>query len=380
MPPMDDHDDLSGFISQMTAAVTNVRLYEAGHPRAGHYFNTTFSTLQQLLRSKQEITLLLIGNDLVVNNHPLPADAPNFARFHRLLREKGVERLTFIWGLSENEFRVFVEDLAARDDQPLKSSRCIKLGKVALRVKGEALNEDDESQTPQVKENLAAMREVRDEKYDEVKSLYSDARHHKKIDIRGVDDMVKGFIQGFAHGINPLGIMASLKSSDEYTFTHVVNVCILTMSQAESLGFSGNQLYQIGVSSMLHDVGKLFIPDEIINKPGQLTKEERSIIENHAIQGARYILRLDHIPKLAVLGALEHHIKYDGTGYPLLHRGWKTNIVSQMIAISDVFDALRSRRVYSDPKPQDIILDILKKEKGVAFNPMLVDNFMKIVK
>ena len=173
--------------------------------------------------------------------------------------------------------------------------------------------------------------------------------------------------------------MASLKSSDEYTFTHVVNVCILTMGQAESLGFEGNHLYQIGVASMLHDVGKLFIPAEIINKPGKLTDKERLVIETHAIKGARYLLRIDNIPKLAVLGAIEHHIRFDGTGYPSFGSGWKTNIVSQMITISDVFDALRSRRVYSEPKPQDLIYKILKEEKGKTFNPYLVNNFFKII-
>ena len=228
-------------------------------------------------------------------------------------------------------------------------------------------------------EKIESLREIRDAKLDEIKSLYGSAQRHRKIDIRGVDDMIKAFIQGFTYGINPLGLMASLKSSDEYTFTHVVNVCILTMGQAEALGFGGNQLYQIGVASMLHDVGKLFIPDEIINKPGRLTEEERSVVESHTTQGARYLLRIDHIPKLAVLGAIEHHIRYDGTGYPSFSGGWKPNIVSQMIAVSDVFDALRSRRVYSEPKPADFVFNVLNKEKGKAFNPFLVNNFMKMI-
>jgi HD-GYP domain-containing protein (c-di-GMP phosphodiesterase class II) len=228
-------------------------------------------------------------------------------------------------------------------------------------------------------EKIQPIREVHDEKLNEIKELYHTAQRYKRIDIRGVDDIIKAFVQGFTHGINPLGLMASLKSSDEYTFTHVVNVCILTMAQSEALGFEGNYLYKIGVASLLHDVGKLFIPEEIINKPGKLTDEERSVIETHTIKGARYLLRIVNIPKLAVLGAIEHHIKFDGTGYPSFGSGWKTNIVSQMIAISDVFDALRSRRVYSEPKPEDLIFKILKEEKGKTFNPFLVNNFFKII-
>ncbi|RZB32564.1 MAG: hypothetical protein SRB2_04256 [Desulfobacteraceae bacterium Eth-SRB2] len=154
---------------------------------------------------------------------------------------------------------------------------------------------------------------------------------------------------------------------------------MLTMSQAESLGFKGEQLYEIGIAAVLHDSGKLFIPDEILNKPGRLTDNERSIIETHTVKGAQYILGLKNISKLAVLGALEHHIKYDGTGYPNISKKWKPNIVSQMIAIADVFDAMRSRRVYKDAKPVSLIVKILTQEKGTSFNPLLVDNFLKLL-
>jgi HD-GYP domain-containing protein (c-di-GMP phosphodiesterase class II) len=199
------------------------------------------------------------------------------------------------------------------------------------------------------------------------------------MDIRGVGDMVKAFIGGFARGLNPLGLLASLKSSDEYTFTHVVNVCILTMSQAESLGIAGQHLYNIGISSVMHDVGKLFIPEEILNKPGALTVQERQVIESHTVLGAQYLLRMKDIPHLAVLGALEHHLKYDGSGYPKLSAAWKPNIASQMIAVADVFDALRSRRSYSEPMSMKVAVKILTEEKGTTFHPILVDNFLKLI-
>jgi HD-GYP domain-containing protein (c-di-GMP phosphodiesterase class II) len=204
-------------------------------------------------------------------------------------------------------------------------------------------------------------------------------KKQQQIDLRGVDDLLKAFIKGFSEGINPITLLASLKSSDEYTFTHVVNVCILTMSQAETLGFTGEHLYQIGIASVLHDVGKLYVPDGIINKPGKLTSKEREIIETHTTQGAKYIIGIGNMPKLAVLGALEHHIKFDGSGYPTIKGGWEPNIVSQMIAIADVFDAMRSRRAYSEPKPQEKIVSILKQESGTSFNPTLVKNFLRLI-
>ena len=151
------------------------------------------------------------------------------------------------------------------------------------------------------------------------------------------------------------------------------------MSQAEALGFHGAQLHHIGVASILHDVGKLFIPDEILSKPAALTPEERRIMETHALQGYRYLMENGRVPKLSVLSALEHHIKYDGSGYPHFKKGWQPSIVSQMVAIADVFDAMRSRRAYQGPRPLDIILGVLNKGKGSDFNPLLVNNFLKLI-
>lgn len=214
---------------------------------------------------------------------------------------------------------------------------------------------------------------------DALKELYFSIKKHKKIDVRGVDEIVKNFIQGFRREMNPLSLLASLKSVHEYTFTHVTNVCILTMTQAESLGFHGEQLHQIGVASLLHDVGKVFIPEEILNKAGKLTQEERRIIETHTLKGARYLMGLEGIPKLAVLAALEHHLKYDGSGYPSIKGGWTPNIVSQMISVSDVFDAMRSKRSYQGALPMEQIADVLSKGRGTSFNPQLVDHFFRLI-
>jgi HD-GYP domain-containing protein (c-di-GMP phosphodiesterase class II) len=378
MTQADTISEFQYFLSQLNSVVVNIRLYASDHPQAERYMENAFNNLAGLLRTRREVTVMLIEDDLVVNNTPFRADKQNLDGFCRLLRDRGIGRLTFLKGVTEAQFESLVRNLAAAGEGRIRGSEHVRVGKVALKVKRDLLPGVSGASGDEA-EKIGPIHEIRDSRYSEIKTICHTARRHQKIDIRGVDDMIKAFIQGFSYGINPLGLLASLKSSDEYTFTHVVNVCILTMGQAEALGFGGNQLYQIGVASMLHDVGKLFIPEEIINKPGRLTDEERGIIETHTTQGARYLLRIDNIPKLAILGAIEHHVKYDGTGYPFFGAGWKPNIVSQMIAVSDVYDALRSRRVYSEPKPTELIYDILNKEKGTTFNPFLVDNFMKMI-
>jgi HD-GYP domain-containing protein (c-di-GMP phosphodiesterase class II) len=385
MADYDFNEGLARVIAQLTAAITNTSLYAPTHPQVAQYVEKAHTVLTDMLQLKPELTIFLIGNDLVADNRQVHETGAStyISNFTRIMKKKAVERLTFVAGLPKAELQGLIQDLASLDSASVHATSFIKLGKVELRVK-----QDDEHAQGDVGNSLDGLsQEVLQEllsltaaELDELKDLYLRIKKHKKIDVRGVDEMVKAFIQAFRHEINPLSLLASLKSAHEYTFTHVTNVCILTMSQAEALGFTGEHLHHIGVASLLHDVGKIFIPEEILNKPGKLTQDERKIIETHTVKGARYLMGINGIPKLAVLCALEHHLKYDGSGYPSIKGGWRPNITSQLISVADVFDALRSKRAYHDDIPIEKIVGILNSEKGTTFNPQLVEHFLRLIR
>ncbi|MGA1796504.1 MAG: HD-GYP domain-containing protein [bacterium] len=377
MQDKDCRHDLFQVIIQLTAAITNIHLYGPSHPQVSQCIETAYGRLAEPLRNRSEVTLFIVGDDIVADNRPLPSGGHFTTKFITLLRGAGIERLTFLPGLQKDDLDRLIRDLASPGTAPLCTGPRIKLGKVELRIAGKG--SEWAGTTEPESEALRAAAGLQGTHLDHVKELYRMAKRRGKINILGIEDVINSFMECFRQGINPFRLLTSLKSSDEYTFTHVVNVCILTMAQAEVLGFGDEHLYRIGIAAALHDVGKLFIPEEILNKPGTLTQEERAVVETHSLRGARYIMSLDKIPKLAVLGALEHHIKYDGTGYPKITRQWTPNIISQLIAISDVYDALRSKRSYSDPKPQEVIVKILQDEKGRSFNPHLVESFLKMI-
>lgn len=383
MAESDLHAELGQVLAQLNAAVTNTSLYSPTHPQVAQYIEKAHTLLQNLLRIKPDITVMLIGDDLVADQRPLPAGSGYVANFVRIMKKKSIERLSFIDGMQKAELQELIRELAASDATSVRSSAGIKLGKVELRIKAdeELPGGGDGSSAPgDPPEAFKELLALTTSELDELKEVYLSAKKHRKIDVRGIDDMVKGFVKGFRQEINPLTLLASLKSSHEYTFTHVTNVCILTMSQAEGLGFSGEHLHQIGVASLLHDIGKIFMPDEILSKPGMLTPEERRTIETHTVKGARYLMGIEGIPKLAILAALEHHQKFDGSGYPSIKGGWTPNITSQMISVADVFDAMRSRRSYQEPLPPEKIEGVLMKGKGTSFNPVLVDRFLSMIK
>ncbi len=391
MADLDTYSDLVEVIAQLTAAVKNTTLYSSNHPQVAQYINKAYYLLQGLLESKSDITLLLIGDDLVVDNHPLPTGSAYVINFTRILRKKAVERISFLEGVQKGELQALIRDMASFETTSVRSSQCIKLGKVELRVAIKGAGSGNSSGPDLGSGTVGAGAEAAEEgiqellaltaaEIDELKETYLAIKKHRKIDVRGVDEMVKGFIKGFRQEINPLSLLATLKSVHEYTFTHVTNVCILTMAQAESLGFSGAHLHSIGIASLLHDVGKIFIPEEILSKPGVLTADERKIIETHTVKGARYLMGIDNIPKLAIIAALEHHRKFDGSGYPTIKGGWTPNVTSQMISIADVFDAMRSSRTYQGSIPLERIVNVLRQGSGVSFNPQFVDHFLRLIR
>ena len=376
---------LSRAVSLVTAAVTNTGLYSPGHPQVQQYTDKAYELLVEILSKKDELTILLIAGDLVVDDRPFASSgtAASGSNFARILGRKAVERLTFLPGLGRDELRAFIIDLASPDAAVIRSRQSIKLGKVGLRVleAGDAAGSTAAGALPPdvSPEAMQELMSLTSTELDALKEMYLRFKKHRKIEVRGVEEIVKSFIHGIRRDINPLTLLASLKSLHEYTFTHVTNVCILTMTQAESLGFTGDHLHQIGVASLLHDVGKVFIPEDILSKPGKLTDEERKVMEAHSLKGARYLMGLEGIPKLSVLAALEHHLKYDGSGYPSIRGGWTPNIVSQLITVADVFDAMRSKRSYQEAFPVDFIAGVLIKGSGKSFNPILVDNFLKLI-
>ena len=215
---------------------------------------------------------------------------------------------------------------------------------------------------------------------ERIKNIYRNTLGGGKINLEDTDEMVRHFTDNIHREANPLRLLAETKSNDEYTFTHTANVGILTLFFAEHLGFKGSYLNKIGVAAILHDVGKVTTPDEILSKQGPLTPDERAVMEMHSFKGALNLMEQANITNLAVLAAMEHHMKYDGTGYPRVKGEWEQSIVSQIISITDVYDALRTIRPYRpEPMPMDRIIQIFKKDSGTAFNPYLVERFLSLV-
>ena len=163
-------------------------------------------------------------------------------------------------------------------------------------------------------------------------------------------------------------LSGAVDAKDTYTNGHSTRVAEYSREIARRAGFSAKEQNDIYMMGLLHDVGKIGIPDSIINKPAKLTEEEYGIIKNHPVMGAKILENITEFPQLAV-GARWHHEHYDGRGYPDGIAGEEIPKEARMIAVADAYDAMSSRRSYRDVLAQEIVREELEKGKGTQFDP-----------
>ncbi|MEQ8317327.1 MAG: HD domain-containing protein [Phycisphaerales bacterium] len=169
--------------------------------------------------------------------------------------------------------------------------------------------------------------------------------------------------------------LVTLKSHDEYTYVHAINVGLIASALAQATGLSGDTLHQITEAALLHDVGKRLTPIRLLGKPGKLSNAERTEMQKHPSSGAALLAGVRGVNDLAVVAAYEHHMRIDGKGYPHARGDRTPSLCSQLIQIADVFDALRSDRPYRAGLSSERCLELLEKDSGTAFDRDLFEVF-----
>jgi putative nucleotidyltransferase with HDIG domain len=378
MADINNQQKIGRIITRLTVAIQNAGMYPDDHPQVVSQVQEAFALLDLLLKDAREVTILLIGEYVIVDNKPLLIPGFYEDAFIMFMKKNGVEWISFLSGLPFAQFEELIRSFASSGSSFMNSTRYIKLGKIELK-ESDKIRTAEKSDLDASGNDIGNVLDLRFQSREQmIEKIYQSCRDKKNIDLNMVDQIVADFMLSIRES-NPLKLLAEIKSNDEYTFIHSSNVGILAMSLAERLGFNGHYLKKIGISACLHDVGKATTPDDILSKEGPLTKKERIVMEEHAVKGAMYLMKLKGVNNLAILAAMEHHIKYDGSGYPRIKGGWEPNIVSQIIGVADVYDALRSIRPYREPMPQDQIIRILTDESGTKFNPYIVECFLKLI-
>jgi putative nucleotidyltransferase with HDIG domain len=174
--------------------------------------------------------------------------------------------------------------------------------------------------------------------------------------------------------------LLQLREFDEYTTTHSLNVSVLVMALAEHLELAQQDVRTFGIAGLLHDLGKVTIPTDILNKPGKLTDEERQVMQNHPVEGAKLIIESGRRLDLAAAVAHEHHIMINGHGYPTRHYHRPCHKASNLVHVCDVYDALRTKRPYRESWETERVLGYIEERAGTEFEPEIARSFVQMIR
>ena len=358
------------FLRDLQGAVSSRRLYAADHPRNVEVMDRLEAHVAALTVSRPEFSALSDADRLITDDGLVESHAPVARGIFRALNQRGFDRLTVTRGVTRAELASFIDTIAS-----LESGGAATL-------------------TPST--HLAFSRLVRKAAPGAGGGLGAWGggfltgggapleRVWLSIETGPIElEVLEGLVLALGHTVSnnrdALIPLVTLHSHDAYTVTHITNVAVLSMALSSALGFNSAFVHDSGTAALLHDVGKLKVPPDVLSSPTMLTDSQIVLMKRHPEDGARMLMGARRLPELAAIVAFEHHLQYDGGGYPAVPAGWKTHIGSEITHIADVYDALRSDRPYRHGLPAETAAQMMTADSGRVFDPYVLKVFFEQV-
>jgi len=354
------------FLRGIGQTLATMSLYAEGHPARMRGVQQAFERLQRLQEVDERPRFSFLGHDVVYGETAL-RELTDWDWSLRLANV-GVQRLECQRGTSLEEFECFLEEVLARlMNQPIDSSTrspekqsTIKFGALGVKGTGETIALES---VPVAKTTYSLGAEA-----ETVQWMHREVQERGSLPLLEAESVVRSLslaMHGDRQMVMPL---LQMKEFDQYTTTHSLNVSVLTMGLAEWLGMGPKDVRAFGVAGLLHDLGKVRVPKEVLNKPGKLNDEEWILMRRHPVDGAKIIYESDRNLDLAAAVAYEHHIMIDGNGYPRRHFERGVHSASKLVHVCDVYDALRTVRPYRDSWEAERALKHIEKQAGPDFD------------
>ena len=374
----------SRFLSSLAQALSTMALYKPGHPARERVIDRTFQQLEELLTDNSHPEFSFLGDEVIYGNTSI-RELRDWEWSHRF-GTLGIQRLEFDPDVSRDDFVNFLEMISSRLQVPgghpdttearqMTRRQTIRYGEIGIK------SDDDESRKALEREVVTATITYQlGEEIDAIKFMHEEVMKSGGLPLLEAEAVVRSLSVAM-HGESEMMLpLLMLKEFDQYTTTHCLNVSVLTMALAEYLGLHGRDVRTFGVAGLLHDLGKVKIPMEILNKPGKLTDEERSVMQNHTVEGAKLIITSDRELDMAAAVAYEHHIMLNGGGYPKRHYQRDCHKASMLVHVCDVYDALRTNRPYRAAWEAEKVLKYIEEKAGTEFEPEIARKFVEMMR
>jgi putative nucleotidyltransferase with HDIG domain len=336
------------FIFRFYRLLKGATLYDRNNATIEKLTREVLQTVNPFVQSQGQLYLKLVRDNFFFNNIRIPVKADRYSIFKIFSQEMG-KRMLGELGISVGKLEyVRDEDLLIDSEKQKRYSKQIYFKTVNL-----------------------------------VKEVSEGIRTQKLINIRKAKHLMQSAVNSIMQDESALLGLTNIKNYDDYTFNHCVNVAIYAIALGQRIGIAKKHLSHLGMAGLFHDIGKVSIPKEVLNKTDKLSPQEWAMIRSHPVVGAEMVIRLKEWGELSarlIDAAFEHHLKFDLTGYPKLARKRNVTLFGKIIAISDFYDALVRPRVYRQyPYVSEKILGLMLERAGKDFDPALVKVFINMI-
>jgi HD-GYP domain-containing protein (c-di-GMP phosphodiesterase class II) len=379
-------------LRQLAVLLRNSYLHELSNQVFEEPLESLVQSISGLVLTEGSFRLEAAGEEFFANGNRVRMEFRSLAAYKYVLTElakRGLGGISFEARPTVPMITAFLEVLCrARDaeegDLPDRLARLNEeireRGGQGIRLlpsRGEIEVPENELSTDRRERALNAYQQALDFIRDAMMSVDSPAQVNVRKAKRTVQKLVDlSYEEG---GGFSLAGMASIKAHDDYTFNHMVNVCVLAIAFGQRLGLKRHSLAQLGLCALYHDMGKLHIPLDVLNNHTGLTEEQWAVMGNHTVYAARTLFPLIAIDRSTVnriLTSLQHHLRYDGTGYPRLAIRRKQSLYARITAIVDTFDAMTTKRIYQRQYLPDEAIAVMYEGAGTRYDPLLVKAFI----
>ena len=377
------------FLTSMAQALATMSLYAEGHPARARAAVASFDTLRDLQQADPRPSFSFLGSEVVYGQQAIRGLTD--WEWALKLANVGVQRLEFADMVERHAYVGFLEDVLARvsafnavaaANAPMNGHLARGNGPTAIRFGAVGVRGSSDVRLTEAAVIATEQPSVLDlnAEVDAIRWVHEEVNDKEEIPLLEAESIVRSLSVAMHGDSQVLLPLLQLKEFDQYTTTHALNVSVLSMGLAEFIGLSAREVRAYGVAGMLHDLGKVRVPKDILTKPGKLTPDEWSLMRSHTVEGARLILQSDQKLDVAALVAFEHHIMINGGGYPVLHYARDCHQASKLVHVCDVYDALRTRRPYREAWSVEKTLGYLEERSGLEFDPELSGAFVRMMK
>ena len=365
-------------LTRLYAARRTVRFYPADHPATIDGMKTLKEIVDKYHDEGVDVALAFFEGELLLGDQLLTEESIFFDQLIRELTGIGAGSIVIRRGVDVPQLTRAVQLLAADSFEVERSGGMqrmiaeanlplIEIGEVKVYERAE--DEDDED----------AAKESYNDAIELMREIDTLIRRNEAVNSTKVKGVVRSLVDNVLSNRQAMLALTGLKSHDEYTFYHSANVALLALALGSKITHDYRFLSSLGTGALLHDIGKMNVDLEILNKPGALSADEWALVRQHPVRGAEQAVTVQGLDRSSVVIILEHHMRYDGSGYPHNPIPRRQHLASRIVAIADAYDAMTSRRSYSAARVQDEAMEILVQSAGSALDPVLTRMFVSML-